>query len=460
MKRFLTPVATMLLTLPGNLVAQQAPTLEELVESALKKDHHLANRQLDIEASQINRRQLTEAYLPHLDLSGKYAYLSSGLNVKAPTNSVPEMGIALPPMDDAFTNRANLLTGGLKTEVLLYSGGKVPNLAKALDQKITAQTAMLEKDRQEVIGEITAAYDQLALLKQVKAVLDESEKRLAINAETAEKALGYGLITPYEHQKIDVARAQLESRIQQYEGKRYLLINLLHQYSGLDTARIALIDHDLQPAYPEQTGSDIGNRPEITALNAGILAHQYQIKAAQSWWKPKVQASASLGYLNAFDVRFRAREPFPTGNTMALTTDKFEIVPNFSVGVGFKWDLFDGNKGKREIQHARIGLQKAVNEKAEAMEKLELNLLKNQTEYTNALAEVRVRSKQKEAAQNALNQAGKEFKTGLIKASDLVGAEADYQNASLDYLQAVYNQRRTVVGLLQATGSLRVKSLQ
>ncbi len=460
MKSILKPITAILLTLPAGLAAQQAPTLDELVESALKKDHHLANRQLDIEESQISRHQLREAYLPHLDLSGKYAYLSSGLNVKAPANSVPEMGIALPPMDDAFTNRANLLTGGLKTDVLLYSGGKVPNLTKALDQKITAQTAMLEKDRQEVISEVTAAYDQLALLKQVKVVLDESKRRLTVNAETADKALGYGLITSYEHQKIDVARAQLDSRIQQYEGKRYLLINLLHQYSGLDTARIALIDHDLRPAYPGQTGNGIENRPEAAALDASILAHQYQIKAAQSWWKPKVQASASLGYLNAFDVRFRAKEPFPTGNTMALNANKLEVIPNFSVGIGFKWDLFDGNKGKREIQHARVGLQKAVNEKEEAMEKLELNLLKNQTEYTNALAEIQVKSKQKEAAQNALNQANKEFKTGLIKASDLIGAEADYQNASLDYLQAVYNQRRTVVGLLQATGSLQVQSLR
>lgn len=460
MKSILKPITAILLTLPAGLAAQQAPTLDELVESALKKDHHLANRQLDIEESQISRHQLREAYLPHLDLSGKYAYLSSGLNVKAPANSVPEMGIALPPMDDAFTNRANLLTGGLKTDVLLYSGGKVPNLTKALDRKITAQTAMLEKDRQEVISEVTAAYDQLALLKQVKVVLDESKRRLTVNAETADKALGYGLITPYEHQKIDVARAQLDSRIQQYEGKRYLLINLLHQYSGLDTARIALIDHDLRPAYPGQTGNGIENRPEAAALDASILAHQYQIKAAQSWWKPKVQASASLGYLNAFDVRFRAKEPFPTGNTMALNANKLEVIPNFSVGVGFKWDLFDGNKGKREIQRARVGLQKAVNEREEAMEKLELNLLKNQTEYTNALAEILVKSKQKEAAQNALNQANKEFKTGLIKASDLIGAEADYQNASLDYLQAVYNQRRTVVGLLQATGSLQVQSLR
>jgi hypothetical protein len=32
-------------------------------------------------------------------------------------------------------------------------------------------------------------------------VLDESKKRLDANKKTAEKALGYGLITPYDYKK-------------------------------------------------------------------------------------------------------------------------------------------------------------------------------------------------------------------------------------------------------------------
>ncbi len=43
------------------------------------------------------------------------------------------------------------------------------------------------------------AYDQLALVHQTKVVLDESKKRLDANRKTADKALGYGLITPYDH---------------------------------------------------------------------------------------------------------------------------------------------------------------------------------------------------------------------------------------------------------------------
>ncbi|GAA4441953.1 hypothetical protein GCM10023091_27920 [Ravibacter arvi] len=441
------------------LYAQEAPTLDELINSAIENSHVLADKKLDLDATALDKKRLQEAYLPHVDLSGKYSFMASAINIKAPANVVPELGIKLPPLDNSFTNRANLVAGGLNADMLLYSGGKVPYLKKAVDAKINAQTALLETDKQQIISDVSAAYDQMALLAQVKVVLNESRNRLEANAETADKALKYGLMTPYEHQKIDVAQAQLDAKIQQYEGRRKLLVDLLHYYTGIEPERLARIEPALVNAQRASDDASVENRPEVAALNAGINAYQFQIKAAQSWWKPKVQLKTSLGYLNAFDMHLKATEPFPTGNTMSLTTNKLELLPNFSVGVGFKWDIFDGKKGKRDVQAANIDLQRAQNHKKETLEKLELNLAKQNTEYQNAVAEINVREKQKTAAQNALNQATKEFKTGLLKASDLIGAETDYQSATLDYLQAVFNQRRTVVELLKATGSLTPQSV-
>lgn len=122
--------------------------------------------------------------------------------------------------------------------------------------------------------------------------------------------------------------------------------------------------------------------------------------------------------------------------------------------------MFDGNKGKREVQQSRIELQKVRLEKEEVVEKLELNLIRQKTELAQAIAEMTAREKQKQVAFDALTQASKEFKTGLIKTSDLVGAETDYQNAALDYLQAVFNQRRAGIELLKATGSLTTEAVQ
>eukprot|EP01132_Coremiostelium_polycephalum_P019378 gene19378-23042_t len=379
-----------------------APGLTELIDSALVKDHMLANRLLDIESSKIDRKKLSEVFLPNADLSGKYAFLANGLNVGLAETSLFNL-INIPEINSGVTSSANLIKTDFSVHSILYSGGKVSALKNALNAKTKAQTALLEKERQQIITEITKAYDQLALLRQVKSVLDKSRERYNINKKTADKALTYGLITKYEHQKVEVAQVTLESKIQEYEGKRNLL---LHQLETLT----------------------VENRPELLALSAVVEAQNFQVKAAQTWWKPKVQAAASLGYLNLFDVDMKGKHDLPLIGRFSSHTNKIEVVPNFTVGIGFKWDLFDGNKGKREIQQARIEVKKAENEKAEAEEKVKLNLIKTQTDYNNSNAELLVRQKQMKMAENALTQAGKEFKTGLIKAADLIGAENDYQS--------------------------------
>ncbi|MEQ7799686.1 TolC family protein [Pedobacter sp. ASV1-7] len=446
---------------PMLLYAQQpiAPGLTELIDSALNKDHMLANKRLDIESVKIDRKKLGEVFLPHAELSGKYAYLANGINLELPGTSFLGL-IDIPQINGGVNNTANLVKTDLGLTSVLYAGGKVGALKSAVDAKSRAQTAMLEKDRQQIISEISKAYDQIALLKQVKNLLDKSRERYEINKKTADKALGYGLITKYEHQKIELAQVTLESKIQEYEGKRNLLLHQLETLTGIDLTRLEQIDNELSPLLSKGENQRIENRPELTALSESIVAHGFQVKAAQTWWIPKIQAAASLGYLNLFDIDMKGKHDLPVIGRFSSHTNKIEVVPNFTVGVGFKWDIFDGNKGKREVQQAKIEVKKAENEKAEAEEKLKLNLIKSRTDYNNSNMELVVKEKQMKIAENALTQAGKEFKTGLIKAADLIGAESDYQTASLDFFQAVFNQRRNAIELLKATGSLNRTSIQ
>jgi outer membrane protein TolC len=71
----------------------------------------------------------------------------------------------------------------------------VKYLKQALIEKNNASQALQAKNIDEVITEISKAYDQFALVAESKKVLDQSKKSLNINKKTAEKALGYGLIT-------------------------------------------------------------------------------------------------------------------------------------------------------------------------------------------------------------------------------------------------------------------------
>ncbi len=447
--------------LPLGLMAQKAPTLAELIDSALVYDHRFENKQLEIASTKIDQQRLKDAYLPKVDLAGKAGYLLSAFDLATPAFTVPALHVGLPADENRYTLSSGIVNVSANASALIYSGGKVANLKKAVSEKVKAQTVMLEKDRQEIISQMLLAYDQLALLKEVRLVLHEGEKRLAENKRTADKAFSYGLITAYEQQKIALAQTQLNARIREYEGKRGLVLMQLHSLTSIDTARLALLDTDLQAYQAAEMNSSIANRSELSALESAIKGNQFKVKAATSWWKPKVMASTSVGYFGLLGGQLSSRDPMMiSGQRLSQTIPDFNVLPLFSVGVGFKWDIFDGREGIHDVQKAKLELKMAENDKKEAEEKLTLNMAKATMEYHIVNEQLTVKLTAKELATTAMKQASGEFREGLIRPAQLLGAEADLQNASLELAQAVFNQRRAAAELLKASGSLTPASFK
>jgi outer membrane protein TolC len=437
------------------------PALTELIDSAIHKDYGLANQQLDIQLTKLDAQKLKEAYLPRVDLSAKDAFLLSSFDIKSPNISIPQLNIDIREGHNRFTTESNLLTAGVNASLLLYSGGKIPALRKALAEKAMAQTFLLEKDRQDIVSEVIAAYDRLALLKQIRLVLDESEKRLAENQKTSDKAFAYGVITRYERQKIEVAQAQLSSGIEEYEGKRELVLEQLFLLTNIGKERLALIADPLKPILMSPSALTITDRAELKAIDATLAAGKYRITAEKTWFVPKIQAASSLGYLGLLAGRINSSEPvLQGGSKLSGTLPNFNNLPVFSIGIGLKWDIFDGKQGRREVQKAEIELLKTANDKKDITEKLELNLAKCQTDYSVSKSRVTVSRTQQQTAQNALTQATAEYRTGLIKSSQLIEAEEDFRHAALGYAQAIYDQRRAAIALLKATGNLTPAAIQ
>jgi len=452
------------LWLPLALYAQnQPPTLQELVEQAIATDLGLANKHLEIASTEIDQEKLKNAFLPEINLTAKNALSYNSLVLDLPSIGFTGPNLELTNEDYRFTARSNIMIAKLDAEMLLYSGGKVKALQKALAEKKNAQVALLEKDRQEIISIITAAYDQLALLQQVEVVLQESEKRLAENKRIADKALEYGLSTKYEHQKIDVAQALLASKKLEYQGKKELVLKQLELLTGIDPGRLAAIRHELTPILTDASAGQIENRAEIKALEAGILANQYKIKAEKTWIIPKIKAATSLSYIGLYRNKLNGALTDPGVNEIykiSLRPDNLHVFPVFNIGVGMQWTIFDGKHGIEAAKQAKLELQKSENDKANALQKLTLNLANTQNNYQVANAQITLKTEQKQMTENALTQATKEYRLGLIKSLQLIDAESDFENAQLEYIQSVYTQRRAAIELLKATGNLTIEAIE
>ncbi|HEX2846352.1 MAG TPA: TolC family protein [Chitinophagaceae bacterium] len=461
------PFLLLLMVSCFNSHAQTVPGFKELLDSAMARDADLKMQLTKNKTTDLDHQRLKDAFLPTLEVSGMTGYMNATAHLRSPEINL-EPFLSIPEIKSGNIN-ASGFSGQAKADakMLLYSGGKVNQLKKALEEKKQSETVLLEKNRDEVIATLSKAYDQLALVHQSGKLLDEAKKRLDAYRKTADKALGYGLITPYDHKKIELTQATLDAKVAEYEGMKELLLTQLEVLTGVDKSRLRLITPSLEPISSLLPQKTIEERAEIRALNHGINAAGFKIKAEKTWWIPKVQLMASTAYIGHYNTRIKSSEniipPIPSMNYPGRKLDwrpsNLNIFPFFTAGVGFKWEVFDGRQGKYAIQQAQIDRELLQNQKEDALRKLTLNQANNQSNYDISNSQILLKKKQKELAQNALTQAEKEFRYGLAKSTQLIDAENDLVAAELEYQNAIFNQRRAAIELMRSTQELDLTRL-
>jgi len=498
-----TRIPLLLLTLILGLITERtnaqllqvSDELKELINLSVNKDRKVAEKTIDREIALSERKAVRSAYIPKLELGGKYLYAQSSLdsrigditgfegitklqefmnNPAFPTlfpnlaglsseivrlqQMMTQQGMAFPNLSEKMRGDFNGNYYGIDAtaKMLLYSGGQVPNVSKALSEKVKAQEALEDKCTSDVISEVITCYDQLALLNQSKKVLDESEIRLSAEKKFAVSALRNGFATDFDTLKIAVAEAGLHARLSEYEAKRTMLCQKLAMLTGRPADGFENLNPELQLMLYLPQSTDISNRAELRALIAGTEARKYLLKSEKSHYLPKVQALASFRYDNIFNADANFDAPLPMG----LNIDRITLGPTFMAGVGFKWDLFDQSGGSARVRQARLELLKAENATEEAREMLQLNQLRSSTNYKASLSQVTFKEKQRIAARRALELATKSYNEGVINITERLAAETEVQNAELEFLQAVFAQRQASLDCYKATGSLMIANIR
>ena len=341
---------------------QVSPELKELIGLSINKDRAIADKDYDKQISEVQKKAVRSSYIPKLEFGGKYLFAYSTVNskigniegfesisklqefMKNPAFPVlfpnlsglaseitkletllTQQGIQLPSVSNNLDGDlyGNYLGVDLTATMLLYSGGQVPNLSKALTEKIKAQEALSDKCKSDVISEVITYYDQLALLIQSKHVLDESSVRLAAEKKYAATALKNGLATSFDTLKIAVANASLEAKLSEYESRKTLLYQKLSQLTGKPVNSFENMDPKLNLLLFSNAGADVNYRAELRALTAGVEAQKYLLKSEKSHYLPKVQAIASARY----DYVFNAKSDFNAPVPMNMKIDNIGLGP-------------------------------------------------------------------------------------------------------------------------------------
>lgn len=432
---------------------EQLRTFKNAVEQAVVHNKSLLNADLENQKVALEREAVKGKLLPTVSANALYGYTHSTLSLDLPTQQLPIIGLNL--FEGA--QKANLssqvaMTGVTATQVL-FSGLQITNGQKALEQKFIAQTLMTEAGYDQLAQEVVMSFDQLMLLKEVDLLINDSQRRLDKEHLKVIRAIENGLAIPYDRDKIKLAMLELESRRAEVQSNRELLYFKLEELTGLSHEELLSVSYDLTTILLHNEEDLQMNRKEVQALEASQKGYEYALKKEKGARLPMLFAFGNVSYVNAFGTDMTWKD-LPHVGDLKMQSNHLRLAPNYAVGVGLKWNIFEGKTHKSSIDKAKLDLQINANKLTETREKLNLLQRKTQADYELALKKITVSQKQKSIAENNLKLASRQFEEGLQDVTERLEAENEYYKQSLSYYNQVLSQRTAAAELLKSNGNL------
>ena len=439
------------LVLAGPATAQQFDeVLRGLVNSAYQKNDTIRINDIRIQQAKLDEQTARYTYLPRVGGNATYTRLNDDIvfpqdlqhlltgtqrllikeGANLPFNSKLPSSVQLKPVPPIQEKNILKVTGN--AQWVLFSGFKVENAIKAYRHQQAAIGHGTDRQKVRILLEVSDLYDKLALLYAADSVIRSSEAILNEQGRFVEGAIKNGLATPLERKKIELARQKLQLRRVENEGSRLILLERMHQLTGLDMSILNALQPGLRPALPADDQTT-GERAEIRALNEAIAAARYKEKAEWGEYLPRV---AAFGQYELRDA------------------DLSILEPKWYAGVRLQWNLFDGFTARNSARRAALD-RKAYEVQKEATEELiELGRARARQELRTASQRVSMVNAQVSLATETLDFVTKQYKNGLTTLTELLNALNDVERARFDLQQAYYEQRKAGLQLLEANGTL------
>ena len=348
--------------------------------------------------------------------------------IGVPFNTSLPVGIPtseIPPLLDK-----NVLKASLDMEWVLFSGFKVSNAVKATKHKEKAQEYAGLTSKTAVVMAVSDAYYKLALVQASKKVLQSSGNYLNTQEKFVSVAIKNGLAIPIDRQKITLAKHRLEVKKLDINNKEKLVIELLHQLTNTPIDQL----EQLRPQLTNMQEGELNvseKRSEILALEEVILATEYQEKIEKNEFIPKIAAK---------------------GHYEFIEDDLSLLDPQWYIGVGVKWAVFDGFKTKNKAKKVAKNKLKYEAQLTEATELIQLNQTKATLSLNTIHQKIVMIHQEVVLATKMYHFVNKQYKNGLTSITDLMDALNDVEKSNFNLQTAFYEQQKAYLELRQAKG--------
>jgi len=318
----------------------------------------------------------------------------------------------------------------------LYTGGKINAANEAA--RINHEEAGQEKDQSkaELLTELVTRYYGLVLSKESERVREQVLEAMEKHLYDAGKLCEQGQIAQVEKLHAEVAetdaeRELLKARRQTSIIERSLQNTLACQENDsiIPSSRLFLLKHI----------EDVSSFIEL-AKSASPLLKQVGSKKRLAETGVKLEKSnylPSVAFTGTYDVANKDLSPY---------------LPDWIVGLGLNWTLFDGTARLRKLQAARYKVSQAEEAGKKAEDDIETVIRKLHHELGMQVEQLESLDKSLTFAEAYVESEDKAFHEGLSSSADLVDARLMIAKFKIERLQAMYRYDMALASLLQFCG--------
>ena len=243
--------------------------------------------------------------------------------------------------------------------------------------------------------------------------------------------------------KVQVKLNEAELAIQRAEnGIRLSTMNLCHVI-GLPLNTPLQLDADQfsdeVPVTAQGGDLSVAARPESAILQAKTDIASQQVKLTRSDYLPQLAMFAGYAYVNGFK----------------LSGSKLLDSGSGAVGATLKVPLITFGERTYKLRSAKARQQIAQTEQQDFTEQMQLELAQATNNFDEAQTELSITQRSLEQAEENMRLARQQYDAGLEPLSQLLDAQAMWQQASADHVNAKCQLQVAHTKLLKAQGVLK-----
>lgn len=319
----------------------------------------------------------------------------------------------------------------------LYTGGKInaANKASAIYEE-EAGLAMKQKQG-ELLSELATRYYGLVLAEQACKVREQVSEAMKKHLFDSQKLSEQGQIAKVEHLHAQVANSDAERELKKANRE------------------VTIVKRALQNTMAVGDSSDLTPASRLFILK-NIEDENFFIAMALRN-NPQLQQVDSKRELAATGVKLEKSNYLPTvaltGTYDLANKDLSPYVPDWMVGVGLKWSIFEGTSRYRNLQAAKFKEDQVEQAGLKAEEDIKTVIKKLHQQLGMQVEQLEELDKTLEFAQTYVESRDKAFHEGLSTSTELVDANLLLAKVKIERLQAMYNYDVTLATLVQVCGS-------